>query len=185
MAIDKPTRDMVIDEATSIFINGLLTPVSTSEGVRYHMTDRITIDTILDVITDNGMIYVTTREAMEDLWVRFIDADDKRVVLDWVTQNTINWEIRAFSGPEEYDSWVQHLVNAYSRFHPGSEIFGKGGGADENQICADVEHIDRLPIDKEYKVLLKSNPWMVYLLTLQMGIDRVHKLILGGGDDKS
>lgn len=185
MAIDKPTRDMIIDEATNIFINGLLTPTRTTEGLRYHISDRITIDVIMDVITDNGMVYVTTREAMEDLWTRFIDADDQRVVLDWLTQSTINWEIKAFSGLSDYSDWVQHLVNAYSRFHPESDVFSKDGGGKRDSICADVEHIDRLPIDREYLILLKSNPWMVYLLTLQMGIDRVHKLIIGGGDDKS
>lgn len=183
VSINKETRDMIIREAMSLMVDGLLTPIPTDEGVRYHINDATTVNTIIDAIADNGMTYVTSKEEISRLWDNLVKADEENQVIDWLTQNSISWEIIAFSSSIEYNNWVDHLVRAYSRFHPSSEMFGAGGKGQEGLICAHTEHVDRLPIDTEYTRLLHSNPWMVFLLTLQLDISRVHKLLLGGGDN--
>lgn len=184
VSINKETRDTIISEAMTLMIDGLLTPTQSEDGLRYHITDDITLNAIVDVISDNGMTYITTASEIKKLWDSLLEADPDNQVVDWLTQTTIAWEIISFGSGVEYDNWIEHLIRAYGRFHPSSDTFKSGNKATSKDICANKEHVDRLPIDSEYRQYLHANPWMVYLLTLQLDIARVVKLMLGGGDNK-
>lgn len=134
---------------------------------------------IINIVSDNGLIYVSTQEDLRDIWIGLRSEDEhntKSSTVDWLIQTATTFISTVFEDKESYIAWVDNLVFAYTS-HQGISFVEDTRKANQNSITAiDDIVIDKLPrikavsVEGEYRTLLLDNAWFVYLLTLQQGL---------------
>lgn len=141
---------------------------------------------IVDVISDNGLIYISTKEDLMDIWVELRSIDEQtpgNSLIDWLIQTTTTFIAMVFESRHEYDAWIEELSSAYA-----SHI---GSGDMHGLSVIDPAVAEKLPnthADKDtssYLDLINANPWYVYLLTLQMGLPYLIKELSGSGRNEN
>lgn len=159
---DHDSVQRIIDGARDVFVNEHLI-----EDVKGNLTIPNTrlVTTIVNVISDAGIIYLSTSESIIDLWEQ-LRLEDKYGVADWLMQAAVTWRIRTTTSSNEYRLWCSHLAEAYGQQNPN-----KNNGVSSHSgklVCVDDGTVDRMASYPEFKEILIQNPWFTYLVTLQL-----------------
>tara|TARA_B000000460_G_scaffold247704_1_gene223372 strand:+ start:320 stop:871 length:552 start_codon:yes stop_codon:yes gene_type:complete len=156
--------DLIISEAKEIFLaENMVKP--TEKDLPRVLNDRI-VTAVMNVIADAGIIYLSTKEDVIDLWDS-IRAEDESGLGGWLMQSAITWRIRSIPNGNSWNTWCTFLAEAYSQQRSGVD---KSAAA----VCVDDDTVDRLARLDEFKDILINNPWFTYLVTLQLSWHEIY-----------
>lgn len=166
--------DLIISEAKSIFTTENL--IVDKDGEPPKTLNGRLVDAIVKVIADAGIVYLSTREDVIDLWEK-IREEDESGLSGWLMQAAITWRIRSFPSGSSWETWCGFLSDAYGQQKSGSS---SRSGYEEN-VCVDDDTVDRLASKDEFKNILISNPWFTYLVTLQLSWHEIYGDLISMG----
>lgn len=161
--MDYNQKDIIISEARALFESTMLYRHRTDRAVRIRFVDRKLGEKILSVVGDAGLLYISTLDDLQRLWLTFLEFDTQHEtdLCSWLLQTSATWMIRAFQSEEGYLEWLTLVVRAYT---VPKSLDRKA----VEYISIHGELLDRLHEPNEMKLMCAANPWLVYLLTLQL-----------------
>jgi hypothetical protein len=160
--------------AKTLFVDTQLTRGKTKEGLDIIInTNSELCRTVLGIIGDGGLIYLSTRETLDVLWDTLRD-DVSSGISEWLIQSASTFRILAFINSKSYSNWIDHLALAYGAHAEGSACSTDLKKDVENSIAIDEDLGERLPKTDEWRVLLIANPWLVYLISLQLSYHEIY-----------
>lgn len=155
-------NEYIRNEAFTIFTESLMPRIDGLETQRSLVTNKLAVDFVLDVILDSGTLFLSTPETLESLWVRIADIDDESDagIGAWLLQAAIDFRIRAFDTDVEFSSWCSLLAKSYAAHNVNS--------AQKKFVIIPDAYLERMAGYETFNVLLASNIWFVFLITLQL-----------------
>jgi hypothetical protein len=119
--------------------------------------DKEVLTSLSEIITDSGLVYVTTIEEVKELWDRIVE---ENTIVDWLNHAVSRWFLISFERrTADYDAWISTLIHA-ACIHTNYAIKNA-------TMCArSTDDLGNLFVQSELKDILEANPWFVFLLTL-------------------
>lgn len=168
--------ERIIDGALELFVHEHLLTDAKGE---LEVHNQSLVLTIINIISDAGIIHLSTRENVIDLWEK-IRMEDKYGVADWLLQTAVTWRIRTTTTRQDYDDWCSHIAESYGQQNP-SDKRRHDGNHDGTNVCVDDDTVDRMALETEFKQVLVQNPWFTYLVTLQLSWHRIFNDLTSSG----
>lgn len=169
--------------ARTLFTDTQLVSIPTDHGYTLVIQNDQLVEKILGTIGDSGLLYITTWENMAELWASIRELDDYGVA-QWLLQTATTFRILAFEQSSVYTWWVDQLTAGYCSHVEPAQGANIGAKDVEKSLAIDDEYIDRLPRSIEYRNLLYTNPWFVYLASLQLSYHDLYREILSSEYDR-
>lgn len=165
------------ETAKTLYTETQMPKLEVDHGYSFAFQNEHLVQKVMDTIGDSGLLYITTWENMSGLWLTFRDLDDYGVA-QWLLQTATTFRILGFEDSTVYNQWIDQLTQGYcSHVEPdgASQVSEKDA---EKALAIDDEYSERLPVKAEYKTLLHTNPWFVYLATLQLSYHEIYRDLL-------
>ena len=142
----------------------------------YAITKEIS-DNILELISDNGLMFISTIDDARDIFINLRQNKDDACI-SWLLQTSTAFYALAFKDHQDYTNWINHLAKAYSLHRVNDYTYDKNIA----NICIDEDYLDRLPKFEVQKDILTSNAWLVYLSTLQLSYHEIIDFLVINGN---
>lgn len=151
--------------AADIFLRDQLCRLTSEESHRRVAVNKPLVDFVINTISDAGILFLATWDDLASLWRKVREQDDDGVAT-WLLQASVTFQILAFPTHNDVDEWAEHLSRAYGSY---TTTFGNLDDRTlEKNLALDDDLADRLPKRSEFRDLLRSNPWFMFLATLQL-----------------
>lgn len=183
IVIETRTRKRIVQTAGSLYLERYY-HVSTYESRNFTIQlDEEFSKVVEGVIMDNGIQYLRDAVDWLEWWEGLVEThpENKETFQFNLISLAQNFRAMAFTSGEEYKDWIIELSRSISSMRhggDGTELSISGDEKNPTYVCCDDSTFERMPLFEEIKVVLSSNPWVCYLITLSMGMNQImqHKV---------
>ena len=155
----------VKETAKSLFLDTQLVQLKSDDAERRFAVSESIVNFVLEVITDGGVVFLSTWEDLTSLW-RKVRTMDEEGLAPWLLQTSITFQSLSFPTHNDHDDWVEHLARCYGCYTTPMGNMDKS--TLEKNLAVDDDLSDRLPSKEEFRGLLQANAWFMFLVTLQL-----------------
>lgn len=119
--------------------------------------DKEILTSVSEIVTDSGLVYITTIEEVKELWETIVAED---VIVDWLNHAVSRWYLISFERRSaDYEAWINTVLNA-TCIHTISAM------KNSTVSARSADDLGNLFVQGELKEILDANPWFLFLLTL-------------------
>jgi hypothetical protein len=173
--LSHPQIEHVKETAKSLFLDSQLVQLTSEEATRRFPVSKEIVDFTISIIADGGVIFLSTWDDLTSLWRKVRERDEEGMA-PWLLQTSITFQALAFPTHNDHDDWVEHLARCYGCYM--TPMGHHDAASLEKNLAIDDDLSDRLPKKSEFRDLLKSNAWFLYLVTLQLSTHEIMSEIM-------
>lgn len=160
----EPTNNL-LTTALNLFKEAGFRKTSMGGRIDVQVKDVDLVNFINKVVLDNGTIYLTTLQDIEELWATLITEYESVDLKSKLLSLSNNWRVLAFSRDQDYYDWCDRLTSVYASYMTKSSE-GYKHSFEEDKTVVDDFTLERLPQVNEFGHILRQTTWFTFLLTL-------------------